>query len=57
MTTRTPFIGGNWKMNGDLATLSDLTLNIKAKLTDKSKAEIVCISKFCLSVSHKKITG
>lgn len=31
---RTPFIGGNWKMNGSLAELSQLTSNISASLND-----------------------
>ncbi|MEM9242527.1 MAG: triose-phosphate isomerase [Pseudomonadota bacterium] len=57
MTTRIPFIGGNWKMNGDLATLSDLTRNINTTLDAKSKTEVVVFPSFVYLPAIKKLLG
>jgi len=38
MTTRRPFVGGNWKMHGDLARAVELTEDVAAALTSVAEA-------------------
>lgn len=56
MTTRKPFVGGNWKMNTDLASAAALTAALVGKLAE-SNAEIAVFPPFPYMQNIKGMLG